>query len=56
MEEFNIKALEDLESSLKKYILINERDDEAPSIGLSIVIEFMHQLKNFKNAIEAGLV
>lgn len=56
MEEFNIKALEDLESSLKKYILINERDNEAPNIGLSIVIEFMHQLENFKKCVEAGLV
>ncbi len=56
MVELNIKALEDLESSLKKYILINERDNEAPSIGLSIVVEFMHQLENFKKAVEAGLV
>ncbi len=56
MAEVNIKALEELESSLKKYILINERDDEAPSIGLSIAIEFAHQLENFKKCVEAGLV
>lgn len=56
MVEINIKALEDLESSLKKYILINERDDEAPSVGLSIVIEFAQLLENFKKCIDAGLV
>ncbi len=56
MAEVNIKALEELESSLKKYILINERDNEAPSIGLSIVIEFAHQLENFKKCVEVGLV
>lgn len=56
MAELNIKALEDLESSLKKYIIANERDDEAPGIGLSIVIDFAHQLENFKKCVEAGLI
>ena len=55
--DIDLTKVDALINECKKYInSVYGRNDEAPSVSVEIVMEQLKSLKNFKKAIEAGIV
>jgi hypothetical protein len=51
-----LDTVEELIKECKIYISYYGRENEAPSIGVEVVMDELKSLENFKKDIEAGIV
>ena len=56
MITIKLDTVEELIKECKIYISYYGRENEAPSIGVELVMDELKSLENFKELIEAGIV
>ena len=56
MITIKLDTVEELIKECKMYISYYGRENEAPSVGVEIVMDELKSLENFKEIIEAGIV